>query len=152
MRHVLLSALLLSTAALPALAADLVPLPSNASWFNPATKAATSDALTADPNYSRINKEEKASNVKFKTAYEAKCISAGKNDIVCFDATRRTLLQWAKQPTGNLPDLCDRWQSLWKKEAYSLASLRNSMCTKEANILLYNYAINGVQIVGCVCN
>lgn len=154
MRVVLLSALLLSVAALPAIAADLSPLPSNASWFDPATKTATSDTLTADPNYSRINKEEKASDSMFTGIYQAKCISSGKNDLTCFASTRKAVLEWARIPSGNLPALCNQWQTLWKKEAYSQVSLRNNMCTKEANISLYKYIIKemGVDRVGCVCN
>lgn len=153
MRHVLLSALLLSTAtvALPAIAAELLPLPSKASWFDPATKAATSEQLTADPNYSRIKKEEKAAASDLKSKYEAKCISVGKNDVGCFDATRRTLLQRAGGYT-NLPALCGQWKSFWKEEKYSQLSLRNDICTKEANTSLYKHAVDGVDVVGCVCN
>ena len=153
MRHILLSALLLATATatLPAIAADLAPLPSQASWFDPATKAATSEQLTADPNYSRIKKDEKAADSKLTSMYEAKCIASYKNDLTCFSATRTKLLQWARAYT-NLPALCGQWSSLWKGEGYSQLKLRNDMCTREANTSLYKHAMNGVDIVGCVCN
>lgn len=151
MRHVLIPTLLLATVALPAIAAALSPLPSNASWFNAATKTATSEELIADPNYSRIKKEEKAANSKLKDMYEAKCISVGRLDVGCFEATRRTLLQWASGYT-DLPARCGQWKSFWKGEAYSQLSLRNDICAKEANTALYKHAMNGVDVVGCVCN
>jgi len=153
MRHVFLAALLLSTATvtLPAVAATLSPLPSNASWFDPATKTATSDELTADPNYSRIKKEEKAADSNLRTRYEAKCLSVGIFDVGCLDTTRRSLLLWARAYT-NLPALCGQWKTFWKGETYSQLNLRNDMCNREANTSLYKHAMNGVDAVGCVCN
>jgi hypothetical protein len=153
MRHILISTLLLSMVALPAIAAELLPLPlpSKASWFDPATKTATSAELTADPNYSRIKKEEKAADSAFRSMYEAKCIAAGVYDVGCFAATRTALLQKASAYT-DLPVRCSQWKSFWKKEVYSQLSLRNDICTKEADTSLYNHAMNNVNIVGCVCN